>query len=94
MKDGKRRNSEHDKTQPKKRAHVVAVEDVRDKYGSVIALRVVLYRRRKRDGKVLWESRKSHVFDALFGRRSAGERADELARQWAERHDADVVRIS
>jgi len=81
--------SQHDK-KPHKGKRIVVIEKVRDEYGSVVALKVVLYRRHE-DGKV-WDMKRSHSFSAAFSRRACKEQAKTLAHEWADRYGAKVVK--
>lgn len=72
-------------------SHVVVVKKMRDDYGSVVALKVMLFRRRDHDGEA-WETRRSHVFSAAFSRRSCREQAERLAARWADEYDARIKR--
>lgn len=69
---------------------IVVIEKVRDDYGSVVALKVVLYRKHE-SGKV-WDIKRSHTFSAAFSRRACKEQAKRLAHEWADRYGAKVVK--
>lgn len=71
---------------------VVAIEKLKDDYGSTVALKVTLYRRRTADDETVWEPKRSHTFSAAFSRRMCKEQAKKLARQWADKYDAKIVR--
>lgn len=43
------------------------------------------------DGKV-WDMKRSHTFSAAFSRRACREQAKTLARQWADKYGAKVVK--
>lgn len=75
-----------------KNKKVVVIEKVRDKYGSVIALKVVLYRRHDSENGKVWDMKRSHTFSAAFSRRACREQAKTLARQWADKYGAKVVK--
>lgn len=75
-----------------KNKKVVVIEKVRDKYGSVIALKVVLYRRHDSENGKVWDMKRSHTFSAAFSRRACREQAKTLARQWANKYGAKVVK--
>lgn len=53
-----------------KNKKAVVIEKVRDKYGSVIALKVVLYRRHDTENGKVWDMKRSHTFSAAFSRRA------------------------
>lgn len=53
-----------------KNKKIVVIEKVRDKYGSVIALKVVLYRRHDTENGKVWDMKRSHTFSAAFSRRA------------------------
>lgn len=57
-----------------KNKKIVVIEKVRDKYGSVIALKVVLYRRHDTENGKVWDMKRSHTFSAAFSRRAVGNR--------------------
>lgn len=75
-----------------KNKKIVVIEKVRDKYGSVIALKVVLYRRHDTENGKVWDMKRSHTFSAAFSRRACREQAKTLARQWADKYGAKVVK--
>lgn len=75
-----------------KNKKVVVIEKVRDKYGSVVALKVVLYCRHDGGGGKVWDMKRSHTFSAAFSRRACREQAKTLARQWADKYGAKVVK--
>lgn len=75
-----------------KNKKIVVIEKVRDKYGSVIALKVVLYRRHDTENGKVWDLKRSHTFSAAFSRRACREQAKTLARQWTDKYGAKVVK--
>lgn len=79
-----------DKSHKNKKA--VVIEKVRDKYGSVIALKVVLCRRHDTENGKVWDMKRSHTFSAAFSRRACREQAKTLARQWADEYGVKVVK--
>ena len=57
-----------------------------------VDLKVVLYRRHDTENGKVWDMKRSHTFSAAFSRRACREQAKTLARQWADKYGAKVVK--